>query len=76
MIDYDLEHQESIEVDDLLEIEGVENGDQIEKTDVVIKSIGQSNEKVSLFRNLEEEGDGQKEGQDDDSAEHQPLHAF
>ncbi len=69
-------HEKSIQVDDRFEREGVENGDQIKKADVIVKGIGQRDEKIFFFGNLEEKGDGQKEGQDDDATQHQAFYAF
>jgi hypothetical protein len=73
VIDHNLDKSESTEVSNLFEQEGIEDGYEIEEAYKIIEVIGQGNEKVSLFRNLEEKGDGEEEGEDDDATQHQPL---
>ena len=73
VIDDDLEKDKLVQVFHFVEREGVEDGHQIKKADKVVEGIGQRNEKIFLFRDLKEEGDGQKEGQDDEAAQHEAF---
>jgi hypothetical protein len=73
VIDDNLDKSKSTEVSNLFEQEGIEDGYEIEEAYKIIEVIGQGNEKIFLFRNLEEKGDGEEEGKDNDATQHQPL---
>jgi hypothetical protein len=59
-----------------LEDQGIGNGNEIKKTDKIIEMIGHGDEEIFLFRNLEEEGNGEEKGEDDDTTHHQSLYVF
>jgi hypothetical protein len=70
MVNDDLNENESMMVLDFFKKKGIEDRYEIKKTDKIVEVVGHGNEKVSLFRNLEKDGDGQQKGKDDDTTEH------
>jgi hypothetical protein len=73
VIDHNLDKSKSTEVSNLFEQEGIEDGHEIEEAYKIIEVIGQGNEKIFLFRNLKEKGDGEEKGKDNDTTQHQPF---
>jgi hypothetical protein len=76
MIQDDLHKGESPEVLNASEPEGVTDRDHIKKADEIEKTVTERDEKGFFLRDLEEEGDGEKKGEDDDARKHQPLDTF
>jgi len=67
MVHQDLDRDESTEMLHPIEKKGIDDGDEIDEADEVIKLIVRRNEERLPFRKLEEIGDGQEEGEDDHS---------
>src|SRR4030067_3692715 len=76
MIDDHLDKCKLTEVFHLFYEKGVTDRDKIKKADEIIELVGHGDKEIFLFRNLEEEGNGEKEGKDDNAAQHYPLHIF
>ena len=65
-----------VQVLDPLEVARVQDRDHVKEADEIVEGVGQVDEKISLFRDLEEKGDGEQEGQDEDAAQHEALDAL
>jgi len=73
MIEDDLDEDKTVEIPNPLQEEGIVDGDEIEEADKIIEFIGERDEERSLLGELENKGDGEENGKDDDAAKHQPL---
>jgi len=76
VIEGNLEKDELIQVLHSGKKKGVEDRDQIKKSDEIIEGIRQRNEKIVLFGDLKEEGDYKKKRQDDEAAQHEAFYAM
>ena len=59
-----------MEVSNFFKKNRINDRDQIKENYKIIEMVGHGDEKGFFFRNLEKEGNGKKQGEDDDSTQH------
>jgi hypothetical protein len=64
------------EIYNFFKIKGIKDRYKIKHAYKIIEVIGQGDEEIFFFRNLEKEGDSKEKGQDDETSQHQTLHIF